>query len=189
MPRRRGSVGLALALVAALVAAAALFPGTPAAAKGCAHADSQANQATARQLRRATLCLINQARTARGLSPLALNLHLTDMATRHTKTMLAEHCFRHTCRGEDPLPKRLKKSGYLAGAKKWVYAEDLGFEQTPRQMVARWLHSDFDRRNILGRKYADIGLGLRRGSPKKHSPHGVRFLTYTADLAARTPPA
>lgn len=155
---------------------------------GCAHANARPHQATIRQLRGATLCLLNRARTGKRLHPLTANLHLTRIAKRHSKLMVAYNCFRHKCSGEDPLPKRLKTSGYLAGAKRWAYAEDLGYESTPRRMVLRWLRSTYDRKNLLRGRYVDVGLGLAVGAPTPHVGNR-NFVTYTVDLAWRRPPA
>jgi uncharacterized protein YkwD len=154
---------------------------------GCPHATSLPSQATIPQLRRATICLLNGARGATHLRSLAVNVHLARMANRHSKLMVANDCFEHTCTGEDPLPKRLKTSGYLAGARMWAYAEDLGYESTPKQMVGRWLRVSYDRENLLSHKYVDVGIGLAEGSPDPHASD-KKFVTYTVDLAWRKPP-
>jgi uncharacterized protein YkwD len=170
------------------VLALAAAPGASGAASGCPHARSRPDEATIPQLRRATLCLLNQARTANGLDPLRRDRHLSRIANRHSKRMVEKQCFEHVCGSEDPLPKRLKLSGYLNGAKKWGYAEDLGYETTPKQMVARWLGMPYDRKNLLNRKYANVGIGLAAGTPSP-SASDQKFVTYTVDLAWRKPPA
>jgi len=181
---------LALGVAACVSVALALASGAGAsgARSGCPHARARPDEATIRQLRAATLCLLNKARAPKHLDPLTANLHLTRIASRHSKLMVAHDCFRHKCSGEDPLAQRLKTSGYLAGAQKWAYAEDLGYESTPRRMVLRWLRTTYDRKNLLSRRYVDVGLGLAAGAPTPHA-RDSRFVTYTVDLAWRKPPA
>jgi uncharacterized protein YkwD len=157
-------------------------------ASGCPHARSRPDEATIPQLRRATVCLLNRARAVEGLDRLSRERHLTRIANRHSKLMVSQDCFEHTCPGEASVPKRLKMSGYLNGAKKWAYAEDLGYETTPKQMVARWLSMRYARGNLLSRKYVDVGIGLAAGSPSP-SASDRKFVTYTVDLAWRKPSA
>jgi hypothetical protein len=101
--------------------------------------------------------------------------------------MVDQDCFEHVCKDELPLPRRLKFSGYLNGARKWAYAEDLGYETTPKQMVTRWLGLPYDRQNLLSLKYVDVGIGLAAGAPNMHASDR-KFVTYTVDLAWRKPP-
>jgi uncharacterized protein YkwD len=190
MPRFRARawfVGVCLGGALALVPTASTAAG-PGPGSTCAHARSHPKDATLPQLRAATLCLLNNERSQEGLHPLAPNLHLTRMANKHSNLMVGGNCFEHTCAGERPLRKRLKRSGYLAGAQRWGYAEDLGYESTPKQMVARWLRITYDRKSLLGGRYADVGLGLAPGSPNK-AVSDAKFVTYTVDLGWREPPA
>jgi uncharacterized protein YkwD len=173
-----------LALVA--VAAGRSSAAEPAGGSTCPHANSQPDEATTSQLRHAVLCVINQKRAEAGveLSPLKLNNDLTRMAKHHTKTMLAEDCLDHHCAGELPLAKRLKNSGYIDSATKWAYAEDLGYESTPKQMVNRWASTTLDAKNILSPIYGDVGIGPGRGAAEAGASDSG-FETYTIDLGWR----
>ena len=162
--------------------------GASAGGSGCPHAKSRPDEATIPQLRRATFCLLNRARVAAGVRPLSRDPDLSRIANRHSKLMVDQDCFEHVCTNERPFPRRLKFSGYLNGAKKWGYAEDLGYESTPKQMVMRWLGMPYDRRNLLNREYADVGVGLAPGTPSPQASDR-KFVTYTVDLAWRKPPA
>lgn len=178
-----GAVALGL-LVLVVVTTGAPAASPAVAASRCAHANARPGDASTRQLRRATLCLINKARAAQKLNPLSLDTDLTRMAKHHTKAMLAQDCLKHRCTGEVPLKKRLKRSGYLDSALAWAYAEDLGYESTPKQMVTRWLNTKRDAHNILRAKYAQVGIAPGAGS----AAPGVddsRFVTYTLDLGWR----
>jgi uncharacterized protein YkwD len=150
----------------------------------CPHASAQAGEATVAQLHRATLCLLNEARPS--AAPLAGNHDLTRIAKHHSKTMLGQRCFEHRCDGEPPLPKRLKRIGYLDGADSWRYAEEIGYESTPSQMVAAWLAQTDPAADLLSPKYADIGIGIKSGSPEP-GVDDSKFFTYTVDLASRKP--
>ncbi len=63
------------------------------------------------------------------------------------------------------------------------FAEELGYESTPRQMVRRWLKSPGDRGNLLDQHLEDVGVGVKRGAPKQGVPDR-KFMTYTLDLGA-----
>jgi uncharacterized protein YkwD len=171
-------------LVLVAVMAGSSSAAAPAGGSACPRATAKPGTATASQLRHATLCLINKVRAVQGLPALDLNTDLTRMAKHHTKTMLAEDCLKHKCQGEPALKRRLKKSGYLEGATQWSYAEDLGYESTPKQMVSRWLNTTLDQRNLLNHGYQDVGIGPVLGA----ADPGVSdsdFVTYTIDLGSR----
>jgi uncharacterized protein YkwD len=155
-----------------------------AAAPACPHASAAPGQATPEELRHATLCLLNHAR--HNAPPLAANHDLTRMARRHDKKMLAQDCFEHRCQGEARLRKRLRRSGYLDGADTWRYAEGLGYETTPAQMVRAWLDHDNEAADLLSPKYTDVGIGVRSGAPEP-GVDGSKFVTYVIDLASRRP--
>ena len=85
---------------------------------------------------------------------------------RHTRTMLAQDCFRHRCEGEPGLHRRVKRSGYTKGRRSWGFAEILGYENTPRQMIGRWMHSRFNRRNGAQPRLPRHRRRGRLGSPR-----------------------
>jgi uncharacterized protein YkwD len=176
------------ALITAIAAGAVALPGSPgpaaAAAAPCPHATAAPGAATPDEVRRATLCLLNRAR--RDAPPLVANHDLTRMARRHDLRMLAQDCFQHRCPGEPRLPKRLRRSGYLDGADTWRYAEEIGYETTPAQMIAAWLADDDEAADLLSARYTDVGIGVKSGAPEA-GVNGSRFVTYVIDLASRRP--
>jgi uncharacterized protein YkwD len=169
-----------------MIGASQPAPGATVASSDCPHANAQPGAATTSELRHATLCLINRARTSAGLQPLALDADLTQMAKHHTKVMLAQDCLKHQCDGEGALASRLKASGYLDGATKWWYAEDLGYESTPKRMVNRWLSTTLDEHHLLSDGYVDVGIGPGAGSAEAGIDDSS-FASYTIDLAERKP--
>jgi uncharacterized protein YkwD len=166
--------------------AVALAPSTPpaSAAAACPHASAAPGAATAEQLRHATLCLLNRAR--HDAPRLVANHDLTRMARHHDMKMVGQDCFQHRCQGEPRLQKRLKRSGYLDGAQSWRYAEEIGYENTPAQMVAAWLAHANESADLLSAKYTDVGIGIKSGVPEA-GVDGSKFATYVIDLASRKP--
>jgi uncharacterized protein YkwD len=181
--RRVGAIALGAAAFAVL---AALGPGVAPASAACRHAGAKAHEVPLPKLRKAVVCLVNRERSKRDRSPLDRNGNLEDAAQDHTDVMLAKDCFRHKCPGEPGLGRRIKRSGYTKGQRSWRFAEDLGFDKTPRQMVNRWLDSSFNRRNMLDRGFRDLGVGVGWGAPKRGIDDG-EFATYTVVFALRRP--
>jgi uncharacterized protein YkwD len=182
--RRTGiSAAFALATLGVFVALAA-GPGTTSALASCPHANAQPHTTSLANLRTAMRCLVNNKRTKHHLPALKDNTRLASAGRRHTKAMLQKDCFKHRCPGESPLGKRIKRSGYLRGAKHYFYAEDLGFDRTPKRMIQRLINSRYNRRNILDADFRDIGVGVGWGAPRKGRPDS-KFATYTIVFAWR----
>jgi uncharacterized protein YkwD len=185
--RARAEIAAALALATLSVfVALAAAPGTTAALASCPHANAHPHTTSLANLRKAMACLVNNKRAQHNLGQLEDNFHLARAAKRHTTVMLRKDCFKHHCPGEPGLSKRMKRSGYLQGARRYKYAEDLGFDQTPRRMIRRLMNSKYNRKNILNGKFEDIGVGAGWGAPKK-SKDDSRFATYTILFAWRRP--
>ena len=178
-------IGASLALLT-LGASLALAtgPGTTAALASCPHANSHPHQTSLANLRQAMGCLVNNKRDDHGLSRLKDNGRLARAARRHTKAMLRDDCFKHRCPGEPALGKRIKRSGYLQGAKHYYFAEDIGFDRTPKRMIQRLMNDRYNRRNILNPDFRDIGVGAGWGAPKK-SRDDSKYATYTILFAWR----
>jgi uncharacterized protein YkwD len=170
-------------VAAGLISLVALSAPTTAGAAGCPNATATPGTASAKQLRKAIVCLVNRARTSQSVPKLAANSDLNDLARRHTKKMVAQNCFTHQCDNEPSLKQRFRHSDYVQGSASFRYAEELGYESTPRQMVRRWLKQPADRGNLLDGRLKDIGVGAKRGAPEKGVPD-KKFETYTVDLGA-----
>jgi uncharacterized protein YkwD len=137
---------------------------------GCANADAGADTLTNNQIERAILCLVNQERKSRNRDKLRRDGDLDSAAGKHSARMAKDNCFEHKCPGEPGLGKRIKRSGYLDGAERWRYAESLGCSKTAQKMLDAWLADDFNRTNLLSRRYADVGAGVVHGSPTLSEP-------------------
>ena len=174
------------AATAGIFLALAVRPGIAPATAACPHALAHPHQVALPKIRKAITCLINHKRSKRDRHLLKPNDRLELAARRHTRTMLAEDCFRHRCKGEPGLPRRVEETGYTKGRTSWRFAENLGYENTPRQMIGRWMHSRFNRRNLLNRDFRDIGVGVGWGAPVAERDDSL-FATYTIVLGWRKP--
>jgi uncharacterized protein YkwD len=183
----RAGAGAALALLTlAISLALAASPGTTAALAGCPHADARAHKTSLANLRDAMRCLVNNKRDRHDLRTLDENGRLNTAAKRHTKVMLRRDCFKHRCADEPALRKRIRQSGYLQGANAFEFAEDLGFDRTPRRLIKRLMNSAYNRRQILGKDWKDIGVGVGWGAPRK-GRNDSKYATYTIVFAWRRP--
>lgn len=179
-----GSALIVLVLVAWLAFAAR--PGAvPAAAKraNCGLGDRPAAELTVKELRKSVVCLINRARGNRNLRALDRNGKLRKAAQRHTKVIVETECFAHQCPGEPDLERRLRRAGYLARADRWGFAESTGCAESASAMVDNWLETRFHRRNLLGRRFRDVGIGAAHGGPPDRCKDG--FASFTAVFAWR----
>jgi uncharacterized protein YkwD len=156
----------------------ALHPGLTRAVAACPHAKAQPRQTTLPKLRKAMICLINHERVRHHRRSLNPNGKLKLAAQDHNDLMLEDDCFKHDCPGEPGLNQRVRKAGYTKGQAAWRIAEDLGFDNTPRQMLNRLLRSRFNRRNLLNKTFRDIGVGVGWGAPRKNLDDS-KFETFT----------
>ena len=181
----RRALALAALAAVAIVAFLGVGPGaSPAMAAKCAHADATINEATAAQLRKAVVCLINDKRHDRNKPKLDQNAKLQTAADRHNRTMLRENCWKHKCKGEPRLEKRIRRTGYFDGATRWSFAQNFGCALTPQGMLNVWMDSAFTRNNILGR-YKDIGAAAAKETVPS-SPCVANRATYTVVFASRS---
>lgn len=133
---------------------------------------------------RATLCLINQERTSRGLSPLASNAILAKAALGHSKDMVDLRYFAHDSRDGRTVGDRLRAAGYA----RWNASagENLawgaGKKGTPAAIVRAWMASPGHRADILRPAFREIGLGIAIGGPVEDVRDDLPAVTYTTDF-------
>jgi uncharacterized protein YkwD len=179
-----------LRLLAAGLAAVALFgasagTGDALAAK-CPGGSASPTKASRGEMTRATLCLVNAERRGRGLPTLRLNGRLTAAARAHSRDMVRRHYFEHTAPGGQTLVKRIRQSGYLTSAKRWLVGENIGWgaasKGSARAIVKAWMNSPSHRKAILTRSYRDAGIGVVKGVPTPGASGGA---TFTLDFGVR----
>jgi uncharacterized protein YkwD len=176
----RPAAVLVTALVALLVAAP-----TASAAGACGAANAAASQVSKRALVRATLCVLNAERTRHRLRPLRLNRRLSLAARRHSRAMAEKDFFSHDSLSGASFVDRIRRTGYLSGARSWRVGENIaygsGTRSSARSIGRAWLNSPPHRANILSGSFRAIGIGIARGTPGAGGG-----ATYTTDFGRRS---
>ncbi len=164
--------------------AAASAPVKATASAGCRAQHALPSAASLGTIRRATLCLINRERRARGLRSLRASRALTRPAQRHSADMASRRYFSHTSPTGSTMNARIARSGYTRGRRGWTIGENIawgsGTRSTPASIVRAWMRSPGHRANILAGRYREIGIGVVR-----RAPSGAAGATYTTDFGAR----
>ena len=173
------------AACAALAVTTAEPPVTAAAGGGCPNANRPAAQVKISELRSAVFCLINEERRRHGREALRTSRNLQEAARKHAVAMTDTGCLSHRCPGEPPLRNRIRRSGYLDGARVWRYAENTGCARTARAMVANWMAITFHRVNILRGRFEDIGIAPTHKRVEGRCNAG--FSTFSAVFGFRRP--
>ncbi len=179
----RTFTALTAAALASLATLAVAAPGASAGA--CPGAQSPPSDLGAGGAVDVTLCLLNDARGDHGLRPMRLNARLSFAARHHSRDMVARGYFSHTGPGGVTFDRRLRRTGYVNGARSWTIGENIawgsGSLATPSAIVRAWMHSPGHRRNILDGSFDEIGIGIALGTPVGRSNGG----TYTTDFGGR----
>ena len=157
--RRRIPI-IVIALVAAAQIALAAAGASTAAAASCPHQNDAGAGATGHE--RAMLCLVNRARSARGLPAFAAPASLARAAGRKSGDILRCDEFSHEACGRE-FTYWIERFGYSFCSAGENIAYGGGSSATPRSIFSLWMHSSGHRRNILG-AYEDIGIGLQVGA-------------------------
>ena len=180
----------ALSVVGMLVlapGAAASPAASPAKAKACKGAGAQPNQASHRVLVKATVCLLNKQRRARGMKALRLSKRLGQAAKGHSVDMSSNRYFSHNSRSGASFIDRIRRSGYLRSARSWLVGENIawgtGTLATPRAIVRAWMKSPGHKANILNRRFSQIGIGISFSAPVPDAGNDAG--TYTTDFGTR----
>lgn len=147
----------------------------------CGASDAKAGEASQRALASSTVCLLNRERTSRGLRPLRVNHRLSAAARRHTNDMVRRRYFAHDSRSDGTSIGRIRRSGYLSGARSWMVGENLawgsGDRSTPHNIVDAWMHSPGHRQNILTGRFREIGIGVASRAPSSVSSAAATYTT------------
>jgi uncharacterized protein YkwD len=179
---------LVRALPAAALAAA-LFA-APASGQPCSDGDVVPTSANMPQARHATLCLLNQERRNHGLRRVRPNSKLRSAAQAYSWAMVRNDFFGHVSPSGSTLVGRVRDTAYLASARGWALGENIAWGSgplgTPRQIMRAWMQSAGHRRNILTRRFTDVGIGIAPGAPVA-LPAGTAAATYTTDFGTRGP--
>lgn len=176
-------------LAAAVLASVALFvPAAAQASDTCVNADVAPTAENIDEVRGAVLCLVNEERSARGLSKLTENSKLRVSAARHTTNMVQSRFFEHTTPAGTTMVDRIRKAGYMRGANSWAVGENLAWGTGPlstaTQIQASWMRSAGHKANILRAKYREIGIAIGLGVPVQLSAAQLGA-TFTTNFGVR----
>lgn len=175
----------------ALLLALAVASAAPAAAAdartGCASASAQPHAAAYVVVRGATLCLVNAERRRRGLRPLRYDRRLAKAASRHARDMVRNRYFSHDSPDGRDFVERIMRTRYVRSRRGgWVLGENLawgsGSLASPRAIVRAWMRSPGHRRNVLNRRFREIGVAFVRGAPVRGAGLAA---TYVTEFGAR----
>jgi uncharacterized protein YkwD len=134
-------------------------------------------------VRTALDCLHDQARAQHGLRPLKADAALKAAAAGHTDDMLARGYFEHDSPEGETFADRILAAGYARPGQGWSLGENLAWGTdtlaTPAALMAAWLESEGHRANILDRRFRELGLAVRLGTPT-----GAAGVTISAEFGA-----
>lgn len=174
-------VALAVAVPAVGTATAAASP-----SGGCRNANARPGQASPKALRAGTLCLLNRVRAAHGMRKLRSNRRLAKAARGHATDMVRRDYFAHNSLSGLSFAARIKRAGYMKRAHRWLVGENLGqgtgTKATPRAIARAWMRSPAHRRNILQRRFREVGIGIANGPP---AGNGDPAATYSTEFGTR----
>jgi uncharacterized protein YkwD len=134
---------------------------------------------------RTTLRLLNVERSKHGLRRLHLKKTLTTSARRYSRDMVRRNFFAHISPSGSTPAQRIRKTGYLRGARAWHTAENIawgvGANASPEAIVRAWMNSPGHRANILDGDFRHIGIGIAAGAPG----YPTNAATYTTHFGSR----
>jgi uncharacterized protein YkwD len=147
-------------------------PRRPAArsATTCADANLVPTASDLPRIAAATLCLINQQRSAADLVALRSDAALNDAASQHSQDMVTKNYFDHVGPSGSTPQARLTAAGYVKPNHTWSIGENIaaatGSRSTPASIVTMWMNSAGHRANILDPSFRDTGIGAVAAVPK-----------------------
>jgi uncharacterized protein YkwD len=147
----------------------------------CVGTNLEPSAVNMRYTRRATLCLVNAERRARGLRPLRANARLARASLGHAKDMVVRSYFSHFSLSGENFVVRIRRSGYFRGTGSWTVGENLawgvGPAATPSQIVQAWMASPAHKANILNGRFRELGIGIALGVPIQGGGAGATYDT------------
>ncbi|MDR7866113.1 MAG: CAP domain-containing protein [Sporomusaceae bacterium] len=136
-------------LLCLLAAAVAMAPGG--AAEGASH--GQALTADEEQ----AVELLNADRSAQGLPPLRVNLTVAALAREYAQDMIDRRYFSHVSPEGETFTDRLARYGVAFRSA----GENLGMHGSVAAAERMLMNSPAHRANILGKDFAEVGIGVR----------------------------
>ncbi len=114
--------------------------------------------------------LVNQARLAQGLGPLAMSAELTFAAVAHTRDMVAKGYMEHEAPDGSTPHIRAMRHGYFEArpGSAWYVVEVISARSTA-EAALNWLLSDRLHRGVVMRPiWREMGISYQEGGPTGH---------------------
>jgi uncharacterized protein YkwD len=112
--------------------------------------------ATRAQAEARLLTLLNEARRAAGLAPLAADAELGAVALAHTEDMIAQRFFGHVSPSTGKVESRLQRAGVVVS----LSGENVAQAGTAHDAHRILMDSPAHRANMLGAKFTHVGIGV-----------------------------
>jgi uncharacterized protein YkwD len=126
---------------------------------------------------RAVLCLINEERTQRGRRALERDSRLALAGAKHVEDMVERRYFAHESLGGSAPLDRIRRAGYGAKRRSWMFGEILAWgtlsRSRPAAVVENWMKSPGHRAAILEPSFSEAGPGATIGNPRRPGDAGV----------------
>jgi uncharacterized protein YkwD len=151
-----------------------VLPATARAASACPGAEAIPASASPRVLELAMTCVIDAERERRGKPGIHRSARLARAARVHARDMVRRGYFDHLAPDGTRVADRIRRTGYLDGARAWRVGEVLawgkGREGSPVGTVRSWLRSPPHRAVLLDGAFRDVGLAIVPGAPSGGVP-------------------
>jgi uncharacterized protein YkwD len=138
------------------------------------------------RLASALACLLNEERRTHRLPALRPNAKLASAASTHALDMLEHRFFGHRSASGNSIGDRVRKAGYLRGARRWEVSEALhwgeGSRSSPRKAMSELLSSPRHRQILLSRRLRDLGVAA---VPFTRAGSGKVAATYVVNMGRR----
>jgi len=141
-----------------------------------------------RSLEQGVLAEVNALRHQHGLMPLRLSSGLAAAARQHSTEMASHGYFGHSSANGSSFERRIARFYPRGGRHYWSVGENLLWSSPnvdTTVVLSSWLNSPEHRKNILRRRWREIGLSAVH-VPSAPGAYGGREVTIvTADFGAR----
>ena len=174
-------------VLAALLALCAV-PGSAAAAGGraCESAEARPAQVSERIVIAFDAVRAERRAARHGLRALRLNRRLSRAASRHSEDMARHGYFDHTSQNGASFVDRIRRTGYLNGARSWKVAENIAWERPGWPLAARD-HKGLDEQPGSPRQHPRRFLSRDRHRRSERSGHRASRLPTDSAHAADPP--
>ncbi len=136
----------------------------------CPDAGLEPTASNLASISRATICLVNRERAARGLVALAENTRLDRAAALHSHQMVAHGFFNDIGPGRQTVQQRALATGYARRTVRYRVGENIAIgtvgADTPAETVTAWMNNPAHRAVMLRPFYRETGLGVVAAVPR-----------------------